>query len=286
MRARTAPPREGGAVEDGRAQHRERRAAAERRPARLLRAPADALEGGARRLELALAAGEVARAFRRRRRWRRARAGARPPRARARRRRRRRPPRPRLASARRGRAACAGRGGRRRLGAARVDLEPRAAVGADRRVTDGEAGAPERRRDGVGDGAGRAGEDREPLHLGECTQQVRALRPDLLGLLGAGGLLLALGLGVAGGLRPIGFSSRAALSTSSMCAAKTNSSSLRACSGTSTRSFSLRSGMMIRLMPARCAARTFSLMPPTGSTRPRSVTSPVIADVASARGCR
>ena len=30
-------------------------------------------------------------------------------------------------------------------------------------------------------------------------------------------------------------------------------------------------------MPARCAASTFSLMPPTGSTRPRSVISPVIA---------
>ena len=30
-------------------------------------------------------------------------------------------------------------------------------------------------------------------------------------------------------------------------------------------------------MPARCAASTFSLMPPTGSTVPRSVISPVIA---------
>ena len=30
-------------------------------------------------------------------------------------------------------------------------------------------------------------------------------------------------------------------------------------------------------MPARCAASTFSLMPPTGSTRPRRVASPVIA---------
>ena len=30
-------------------------------------------------------------------------------------------------------------------------------------------------------------------------------------------------------------------------------------------------------MPARLAARIFSLMPPTGSTRPRSVISPVMA---------
>ena len=42
-------------------------------------------------------------------------------------------------------------------------------------------------------------------------------------------------------------------------------------------SFWLRSGMMIRLMPARYAARIFSLMPPTGSTLPRNVISPVIA---------
>jgi DNA mismatch repair protein MutS2 len=34
------------------------------------------------------------------------------------------------------------------------------------------------------------------------------------------------------------------------------------------------SGTMTRLMPARCAARTFSLRPPMGSTRPRSVISP------------
>jgi hypothetical protein len=30
-------------------------------------------------------------------------------------------------------------------------------------------------------------------------------------------------------------------------------------------------------MPARCAATTFSLMPPTGSTSPRRLISPVIA---------
>ncbi len=56
-----------------------------------------------------------------------------------------------------------------------------------------------------------------------------------------------------------------------------NSISFFACSGTSTRSFLLRSGRMIRLMPPRCAASTFSLMPPTGSTSPRSVASPVMA---------
>ena len=39
----------------------------------------------------------------------------------------------------------------------------------------------------------------------------------------------------------------------------------------------LRAGSMTRLIPARCAATTFSLMPPTGSTRPRRLISPVIA---------
>src|SRR5208283_2357981 len=34
---------------------------------------------------------------------------------------------------------------------------------------------------------------------------------------------------------------------------------------------------MMRLMPAECAATTFSLMPPTGSTSPRRLISPVIA---------
>ena len=42
-------------------------------------------------------------------------------------------------------------------------------------------------------------------------------------------------------------------------------------------SFSFSSGMSTVLMPPRCAARTFSLRPPIGSTRPRSVISPVIA---------
>ena len=34
-------------------------------------------------------------------------------------------------------------------------------------------------------------------------------------------------------------------------------------------------------MPARCAANTFSFTPPTGSTAPRRVASPVIARVGS-----
>jgi hypothetical protein len=39
----------------------------------------------------------------------------------------------------------------------------------------------------------------------------------------------------------------------------------------------LRSGRITVLIPARLAASTFSLIPPTGSTLPVSVTSPVIA---------
>ena len=46
--------------------------------------------------------------------------------------------------------------------------------------------------------------------------------------------------------------------------------------GTSARSFWLRLGRMNVLMPARCAASTFSRMPPTGRTRPRRVISPVM----------
>ena len=45
--------------------------------------------------------------------------------------------------------------------------------------------------------------------------------------------------------------------------------------GTSRVSFSL--GTRTVLIPPRCAARTFSFKPPIGNTRPRSVTSPVIA---------
>ena len=46
--------------------------------------------------------------------------------------------------------------------------------------------------------------------------------------------------------------------------------------GTSSRSGSLRCGMKTVDRPARCAASSFCLTPPIGSTRPFSVTSPVI----------
>ena len=49
----------------------------------------------------------------------------------------------------------------------------------------------------------------------------------------------------------------------------------------SATSASLRSGRKMRVMPAARAASTFSLMPPTGSTCPVRVTSPVMATSAS-----
>ena len=48
-------------------------------------------------------------------------------------------------------------------------------------------------------------------------------------------------------------------------------------SGISARSFSLSFGISTVVMPPRSAASSFSFRPPIGSTRPRSVTSPVIA---------
>ena len=45
----------------------------------------------------------------------------------------------------------------------------------------------------------------------------------------------------------------------------------------SSRSFLLSLGRMIVLIPALCAAITFSLTPPISSARPLSVISPVIA---------
>src|SRR6266576_4281331 len=48
-------------------------------------------------------------------------------------------------------------------------------------------------------------------------------------------------------------------------------------SGTSTRSLAFLAGTSTVLMPARAAAVSFSFSPPIGSTRPRSVSSPVIA---------
>ena len=68
----------------------------------------------------------------------------------------------------------------------------------------------------------------------------------------------------------------AVLSTSSRCSTGRISRSFRARFGTSTMSFKFRLGMITVLIPARCAASTFSRTPPTGRTRPRSVTSPVI----------
>mmetsp|Transcript_154218 Transcript_154218/g.280097 ORF Transcript_154218/g.280097 Transcript_154218/m.280097 type:complete len:298 (+) Transcript_154218:65-958(+) len=47
--------------------------------------------------------------------------------------------------------------------------------------------------------------------------------------------------------------------------------------GRSRRSFSFFAGMRMCFIPARCAAMSFSLMPPTGSTIPRREISPVMA---------
>ena len=49
--------------------------------------------------------------------------------------------------------------------------------------------------------------------------------------------------------------------------------------GTSSRSPRLRSGRITSVRPAACAASTFCLTPPIGSTRPCSVTSPVMPTV-------
>ena len=53
----------------------------------------------------------------------------------------------------------------------------------------------------------------------------------------------------------------------------------RTSAGTSSRSPRLRSGMMTSVRPAAWAASTFCLSPPIGSTRPCSVTSPVMPTV-------
>jgi pyrroloquinoline quinone biosynthesis protein E len=65
--------------------------------------------------------------------------------------------------------------------------------------------------------------------------------------------------------------------TSSIFSAQTNSSRLRTLSGMSSRSRRLRAGRITVRMPAREAATHFSLMPPTGSTTPRRLISPVMA---------
>src|SRR4029078_9156029 len=77
--------------------------------------------------------------------------------------------------------------------------------------------------------------------------------------------------------RYLGISVSTSGSSSSIRFTSWISISLRGCSGISMTSLRLRSGRTTRLMPPRCAARNFSLMPPTGSTSPRSVISPVIA---------
>src|SRR5881409_589035 len=72
-------------------------------------------------------------------------------------------------------------------------------------------------------------------------------------------------------------SSSAALKTLWMSSTKMNFISLRMVSFTSSRSRLFNAGKITVSILARRAARTFSLMPPTGSTSPRSVISPVMA---------
>src|SRR6266516_3344981 len=75
-----------------------------------------------------------------------------------------------------------------------------------------------------------------------------------------------------------GVGSRSAwASTSSMVSTGVISSNCFTSSGTSTRSLLLRAGTSTRFTPARAAAVSFSFRPPIGSTRPRSVSSPVMA---------
>src|SRR5213592_4989473 len=69
----------------------------------------------------------------------------------------------------------------------------------------------------------------------------------------------------------------AALSISSIVSMNLMSTVSMTSCGTSTRSFLFFFGMRKILIPARCAARSFSFTPPMGKTSPRSVISPVIA---------
>ena len=62
-----------------------------------------------------------------------------------------------------------------------------------------------------------------------------------------------------------------------MVSAKTNLTSFNKCLGSSSKSFLFRLGIMILVTVARLAASIFSLSPPIGRTRPRKVTSPVMA---------
>jgi len=77
----------------------------------------------------------------------------------------------------------------------------------------------------------------------------------------------------------VGEGSRANPSTSSMVITGWNVIASRTSSGTSSRSARLRSGRMTSVRPAAWAASTFCLRPPIGSTRPCSVTSPVMPTV-------
>src|SRR5881397_1312766 len=72
-------------------------------------------------------------------------------------------------------------------------------------------------------------------------------------------------------------SSNASSNTSSSVSTGLMSSSFFTSSGTSTMSLWLRAGTSTVFTPARAAAVSFSFSPPIGSTRPRSVSSPVIA---------
>src|SRR5881397_560341 len=72
-------------------------------------------------------------------------------------------------------------------------------------------------------------------------------------------------------------SSSASSSTSSIVSTGLISSSCFTSSGMSTTSLWLRAGTSTVLTPARAAAVSFSLSPPIGRMRPRSVSSPVIA---------
>ena len=85
------------------------------------------------------------------------------------------------------------------------------------------------------------------------------------------------GSGGAASTAPALAGSSAAATASSTRSSHTNASCSRTSSGMSSKSLRLRAGSMTRLMPARWAATTFSLMPPTGSTSPRREISPVIA---------
>src|SRR6266550_4287582 len=77
--------------------------------------------------------------------------------------------------------------------------------------------------------------------------------------------------------RDVRGSSNASSSTWSSVSTVLISSSFVTSSGTSTSSWLLRAGTSTVFTPARAAAVSFSLSPPIGSTRPRSVSSPVIA---------